>query len=245
VLKYDGSTYTPYQAGAGSAAKAGLAAWDGVDSIAGRIGIIDVRLEYECLVPADTPHVLVIGTSIEAGARGGDSGAAHYESWPGSAALRQGLMVTNLGVSSSVLTEWMPGTGWRYTRADLTTTPPDKIIIGGWTNDLAVGYATQQANYRTLLGNLRTMLPEAQVWGGTIIPYPTYSGGTYEGNRLLANTWVRLVPQGFAGVIDFDKALRVDPIATPAAAYSEYVSTYPHPDRMGYQRMAEAARFGR
>lgn len=235
VLRYEVGQAGLYRAGAGAAAAAGGADWS--VGAAATLGTLDTRIEYEALLPSNVGVTLVCGDSIAQGYSGGDNGAYAHESWPGMAAGHRSHPVVNLGAASSTLAQWaMSSGGWKLARADLATTIPNRAIIALGTNDLASTVGTFETNLLSLLTTVRA-LGIQDIWVATIIPY---SGSPSETNRAAINGFIRDIPRGVTGIIDFDAALRVQ--AAPTTAESTWITTYPHPLRAGYARMAEVAR---
>lgn len=59
--------------------------------------------------------------------------------------------------------------------------------------------------------------------------------------RQQVNEWERSLPNGAAGVFDFDKAVMNPGI--PGSAYPNLVTVYPHPNAGGYQVMSDVVKF--
>jgi lysophospholipase L1-like esterase len=235
-------------AGAGAVSMASLGA-------PGTASALDIRLEYEFVTtggPGGVRHLVTIGDSITRGFVQSASDIWAHESWPGQVGLRDGIAVTNIGVGTSQagvgasgdLIGWSGGTGteWRWTRADLTTTPPDMAIIKLGFNDVLANdgrtAATIQGNIKTVIDRVRA-LGIKRVYLATLIP----GNNVNEAMRGTINTWIGSVPYGVDGVFDFNREVGLQ--ATPQTMDSALTNGFPHPNARGYSRMADVVRFGR
>lgn len=199
---------------------------------------LDIRLEYEYADTQNRPTVLAVGDSITAGYEGQPegTGVAPHETWIGQACMRKGIPWVNIGVSGSSTGNWTTSTDWAWTRCDLTTTVPDVAVVSLGTNDYlgAVSLTTYKANVGSIVTILRNLgIP--RIFLTTCIPT---SQTTNEATRLSYNTFVQTLPWGVDGCFEFAKAIEIQ--GTAATPDSDYVTTTPHPQKRGYQRMAAA-----
>jgi lysophospholipase L1-like esterase len=200
---------------------------------------LDIRVEADVEVPADTPLVVVLGTSIDQGSWGtaGRGPVPMHKRWPEAAGLRNGLLVTNLGIGSASYGEEdsQDAESWRYERADLVNNVPDIAILGGATNDLSgVSVEETKERYKAVIDMLRELGID-RIYANTLIPT---EGGGVESKRLEVNDWLRTSPYGIEGVIEMAKPLEVPGTSEPREADPDYLTEPPHPNPSGYQRMA-------
>lgn len=223
-------------------------AW--VSTTYSRLWMCDCRIEYEYEDSASNPRTVVafIGDSIMSGAVvQGTQALNNHESWPMAAALRNGIIPINMGVGSSLASDWDNNTGWKWDRFDLTTTPPDLVVVGPGYNDVSGGVTS--AN---LISYLSTIITNCRGRGwddvalATIIPGNfVATGGNPEAQRVAVNTWMRDMPLGVRHVFDLDKAVSLQ--ATPQAPDTAFINTAVdlHPKPGGHQRLAQAFSVGR
>lgn len=243
TMTYSGQGWT--WGGPGAAAAAGNATPGGTGL--NNFVVLDSRIEYEFLGTA--PVGVMIGDSITSGWTSDTSTPASklisgfdpHHSWPGAAGLRNGFAWHNMGVGSSTGAQWSSGVGWRWDRVDFATSVPDFAIIALGTNDVAAGtaLATIQGYIHAMVTAMRTRGIN-EVYLGTITPrnYVTPTDDAKQTAQDSLNAWMRNMPSGISGVIDFEKALQVQ--AAPRTIDAAYLGSlsYPHPNRAGYQRMA-------
>lgn len=183
--------------------------------------IWDVRIEYETVVPGGTPLVVVVGASGESGYNP-DTGALPAESWPHVAARLGAFLVINGGVGSSVTSDWTSSSGRPYERLALSSDVPDVAVIGMLSSNdigamaggdaatagqIATHLALMKANFETIVDNLRADGADA-VYAATIPPRGYSAAGSFENLRGQFNAWLRTLPLGLAGLLDFERALR-------------------------------------
>ncbi len=209
-----GSGWTYAKSGASSlAADNALAAPTGL-GVGTSVSVLDVEIEYEC--ETDRASIMCIGDSLTDGAR---SDYGSFTSWPTFFGQLTGCPVLLNSYSGASTTNWTNLAHRKYTRyAGLDF---DAIVLMIGTNDILSGttLATLQANYLTVLSNIRT------VWGADVPIYgatlpPITQTDTRETARTGFNAWLRAAPHGLAGVVDFDRVIR-DP-ATLTAIAADY-----------------------
>ena len=236
TFPYDATGRCLYLAGAG---KSAFASSSIAFTAPSTLVTLDMRLEYEYATTVGSPSSVVtldIGDSITAGFEGGDGGTFTHEAWPGIVALRTGQPSINWGINTETLADMVSNlSAWKWTRCDITTTVPAKARIALGSNDVAAdaALATMKDNFVTLATHLRN-LGVKNIEACTIIPRGLV--GAQETTRTDFNNWLRGLPSGVTRCHDFDKALAIE--SAPSTINADYLSTYPHPLRGGYQRMA-------
>lgn len=240
--------YGGMQYGPTSTTQTGVAVPGGGYNYAG--AVLDVRMEYEIDATEKDLVALVIGASGESGYSGtGDLSANPrvlndpVDAWPSVWAAQQGYHVINAGIFGSATTDWLSTASRPYTRLDLATTVPDVAIIGSMvSNDISLGasLATLEANYYTLIGNLRSLGIKRIV--GMTIP-PRSLSGSNETTRVNFNKFLLAIPAGLEGVINVDILLR--DASDHSVMSADYVSSDAvHPTRAGLRAMAGQVRIG-
>lgn len=169
-------------------------------------------------------NVLLLGDSITFGL----NAVSGVKSWAGllgakvnvfNASLSGTTAAYETGVVAGIL-----GHGIKY----------DKAIVSLGTNDIGLGYT--ENDIKTNLSSIFTAL-ESQgidVTAGNIIPRS--AGEPMETIRLSINDWLKTLPGGIKGVIDFDAAVR-DP-SNPSKMLPEFDSgDNIHPSNLGHAAM--------
>lgn len=203
----------------------------------------EFQLEYE--YEGDQRIGLFVGDSITEGVGGkydeatpGDAQPT-YRSWPALWAARSHSVAVDIAISGTTAAQWATPTQDRWTRLDIATTVPDFAYIGFGSNDVnaTTSLATFKTNLKTVIDNVRAKIGDDKpIYVGTITPR-NFETVTKEPLRLSYNVWLRTMPYGIAGVLDFDKVLR-DP-ANPGTVLTEFFnSDNTHPSRAGYNAMA-------
>jgi lysophospholipase L1-like esterase len=231
--------------GSGAAAHAGdTGAPNGLSVTA--VSVWDTRLEYEFTTsdgPGGIKTMVALGDSICRGYIQSGSSIFQHEAWPNQAGLRDGIAVANIGVSGVQASDFAGGTGteWRWTRADLVTTPPDIAVVLLGFNDVTNGTTavTIEGYLMTVMDRLRALNSNMRIYLGTITP----GNNTNELIRTAANAWIGTVPYGADGCFDFNKQIGLQ--ATPQTTDTALTNGFPHPNQRGYARMADVCRFGR
>jgi lysophospholipase L1-like esterase len=236
--------------GTGAAAKASqtaaLTASGGQTLMGGTYGALDIILEYDALVPAETPYVVGIGSSATAGAAPNQTGYGvwPHENWIGGAAIRDGFLWSNIGLGGSQSIQWALGPGFTnlqpwWDRIDFTGNPPDTAIIALGGNDAfnGVSAAVFEGYMMTIFNKLRGYGTE-RIFLAAVMPRGLTT--TPEAQRVAMNNWMRYLPGGAAGYFDFDKHLR-DP-SNAVNLDAELTADGIHPLKGGYQRLADIVR---
>lgn len=203
---------------------------------------------------ADRPQVIVaLGDSITEGAT---AARGSFNQWPErlGARLQQAcpdrFVVLNQGISGNKLLDHGRSHSAlsRLDRDAIAVADADQVILFEGINDIRHGGGAQpvagrsaadmRLGYQQVAARLQAHGIRAYL--GTLTPF----GGSerYEpvsaGTRTAINAWARGKDTGYAGVIDFDAALR-DP-AQPESLPASITRDHLHPNDEGYRRMADA-----
>lgn len=227
-------------------------------------GAVDTVIEYEFV--GTNPVGFFCGDSITSGYAGNATVLAGVvanscgpmNAWPELAASRSGFVAVNGGVGGDTATNWTTvASNGRYSRFDLTTTPPDFAVVFFGANE-AVGSRTL-SNYQNDIAGVVTALQGTlgiqRIYVSTTIPNTSLTAGA-ETIRQSYNTWLRQGVAFTAATIDFASVLEAPTTSkaslnsgTPVAAAADPPQSQPnlylmqlatpHPNPAGYQRMAE------
>lgn len=163
--------------------------------------------------------------------------------------------VINLGISGNQATNTFIGENSqaRLGRDVLAQTGVTHVIFIQGINDIglpalltALGIPTPGVSAAQIIAGHQQVVAQIKAAGliaigGTLSPSgssksPGYSGAVAEGKRQAINKWIRTSDE-YDIVVDFDKALR-DPI-DPTVMKAEVTADGLHPNRVGYQVMAD------
>ncbi|MDR7081448.1 lysophospholipase L1-like esterase [Arthrobacter ginsengisoli] len=162
---------------------------------------LDIWLEYE--FAATNPVNLHVGDSLT------DGQMAIYgarDSYPQQFSRRTGAVAATLAFSGSSLSPGWDITSPKYGKyAGLVF---DAMYVHLGTNDINAGasLATVQTRLGIALDKLRTTYGNVPVYLG-IVPPRNFGAGP-EAVRVAYNTWLRTLPFGVTGTMDFDRAVR-------------------------------------
>lgn len=194
-----GSGWTFYNTGNATAAagQAALAPANALDAT-----VLDIEIEYEATTNRSV--VMFLGDSLTDGWKSGYGVATSYPTIYGQ--ITGSLPIVN-AYAGALSSQFTTASHTKYTRyAGLSV---DAVHIGLGTNDLSQSgtVASVQANLASIIGIVRS------IWGRDVLIYantiqPFGGSGTNETNRTTYNTWLRSMPYGIAGIIDFDRVVR-------------------------------------
>lgn len=246
AVQADCQAYT----GVGINALVGLAATPG----AAGPWVYDVQVEYDALVPAGTPVVLYVCASDGSYSPDGNS-ILPLQAYPNASALQNNSLVIDAALGGSVTSDWTSLAGRPWTRFDLTTYPPDCMVIGCVaSNDIAglaggdtatggqvaTALASIQTNISSILANAAT-LGIKRTYLCTIPPRNFPNAGQFENLRGQVNSWIRQLPRGVESIIDLDLTLRSPSVfrqIDPLLVSSDGI----HFNQAGHQRAAQTVR---
>lgn len=231
-----------FLSGAGAAAKAGQANPGAMSNTS--VTAFDMRIEYE----ADTIGAVlyVVGDSnSEATSAQSATSPAVPQIWCHQALFGRKGAAVNAARGGAATVDLRNSASWEWTRIGTDVTP-DCAVIDLGTNDCQQGRAltTYQQYYGEIVALLRSRFgANLPIYGSTVPPrnFATdTTGNANEALRISYNTWLRSLPLGLAGILDFDKALR-DP-----ANERQLLALYAGPDglhitRQGQQQKAAIA----
>jgi len=193
---------------------------------------LDIWLEYE--FAAVNPVNLYVGDSLTDGQR------AFYgtrDSYPQMHSRRTGAVAVVLAFSGSSLSPGWDTTSPKYTKFTGMTYSAMYVHLG--TNDINAGadLATVQARLGVTLGKLRSTYGNIPVYLG-IVPPRNFAAGP-EAVRVAYNTWLRGLPYGAAGSMDFDRAVR-NPANVAVLDPDFDGSDGTHMNTAGYEKFSQA-----
>lgn len=206
-------------------------------------GAFDVRIEFEFVgtnpvglfIGASNDEGFISGTGVGSVAINEETNAyiTPQESWPGVFGLRNNALWVNAAICGATETPFMASNRLAITRFDLATTIPDFAVINLGANSILAGtaVATVQSNVSTVVGVVRG-LGIKRIFLTTM--QPAALSGTNETNRQTYNTWVRSVPMGVNGILDFDFLLR-DPANTVNLRPEFALADNAHIKKIGHQ----------
>jgi lysophospholipase L1-like esterase len=207
----------------------------GLSSI--NVGIFDIFIEVE--YTGSTPIVAFFGDSLTVG-----HAATHpiFDSYPCRFALAHGVMPIHYAYTGTTLTEWTDTTKPKWTKFTTSLTKPDAAVVYIGGNDISNGdsAATVEGRLTTFMQNIRDLLGIQTIYLATMTPRNWATGDAKEIARQAYNTWLRGLPNGASGVIDFDAVIK-DPAAAAniLAAYDS--GDHVHLNTAGYAVEASRA----
>jgi lysophospholipase L1-like esterase len=146
--------------------------------------------------------------------------------------------VRNLGIPGSTVGYWLlrPAILNSFAAALSGLSVTDQVCIGLGSNDLAGGHSAAQlsADIGALIGWMRHVNPRVPIFGATLLPRGSDSG--FETQRLLFNNWLRAIPTGYCGVVDFGADPNMAQSGDPDLYYDAV-----HPTVQGCLHMAAVA----
>lgn len=198
---------------------------------------LDAIIEYD----TNAPGVGVfIGDSLTE-CYGGDAtwGMLPYMAWANVAAASHTQSAIINAITGSQTSDWISGTGNKWSRLDFATYAPNYAVVALGSNDAAasVSLATYQSNMATIVNTLRNTYGISRIYLATVMPRSLAAGP--EAIRQSYNTWLRSLPLGATGVFDFDAIVR-DPAAQDTLLATYRFTDNVHLTRAGYAALAPA-----
>lgn len=113
--------------------------------------------------------------------------------------------IRNLGVPGATVGYWLSRIDMLNSLAGLLSglSSADQICVALGSNDLAGGRSAAQlsGDLGTLIGWLRQVNSQVPIFGATLLPRG--SDPWFENQRQAFNGWLRAIPTGYSGVVDF------------------------------------------
>jgi hypothetical protein len=187
----------------------------GLSGLTGPVNINPLFVVLEYYVGASTKRIIIIGDSLTRGLSSGfgDTNPTYKQTLGWRLGPDRGVTVCRAAGSGQSLDAWadIAGRPWLWDFEQFTGAT---VLVFLGTNDINGGVATSSdmlADLQVIVNRCFAM-GATKVWGTTVAPSSTYSGGQNT-NRSTYNTAVKALPYGISYVLDVDLVLR-DPGAT-------------------------------
>lgn len=215
-------------------------------SSAGYLGntlALDKRIEYEW--EGNESVALIIGPSGDEGYNttaaldglGGYEIVQTHETWPGVFGMAKKVCVINAGITGATQAPFLDPASLAYTRFDLATTVPDVAIVSMGGNAIVTYGGTAAASENETLTVVQAIraLGIKKIYLTTISPAGLAAGDAKEVQRKAYNDWVRNLPLGVTGILDFDDNMR-DPVDNLKQVAGFVSADNVHPSLAGYSK---------
>lgn len=214
------------------------------------VGIpLDFQIEYEVATDTHDSAWLVLADSIQEGVTGPPGTSTSnvvpqpiHTAPPQRWAQAQNILVQNISMAGMTASVYAQTTSFPefWSRQDMVQSHIDGILISLGSNDASSSrtLAQFQADMTTIVQKVRSIVGyEAPLYLGTVMPRNALT--TAQNNlRIAYNDWIKTLPLGAAGFVDFDQVMKSGGTST-TALQPAYTNDNIHPSYEGQQVLAD------